>query len=240
MFVELIRGNIVESRHRVHVAVVNAAGHCVAGAGDPDLVTFMRSAAKPFQALPLVEDGVVERFGLTSEDLALACASHSSEPEQVERVRAFLARVGAGEDQLLCRPHTPLSEHVARDYVARGTTLGPVHSNCSGKHTGMLALARHHGWLTEGYTRPDHPVQRRCLAEVSRWTGVPEAKIGVGTDGCGVVTFAVSVRAMAGAYVRLAIADFGLRIADSTPCQAPAGGRHGSQSAIRDPKSAIF
>src|ERR687892_2905854 len=104
--VELLRGAIVESRHRVHVAVADGEGRLVAHAGDPDLVTFMRSAAKPFQALPLVEDGVVERFGLTSEDLALACASHSSEPEQVERVRAFLARVGAGEDQLLCRPHT--------------------------------------------------------------------------------------------------------------------------------------
>jgi L-asparaginase II len=202
--VELLRGAIVESRHRVHVAVADGEGRLVAHAGDPDLVTFMRSAAKPFQALPLVEDGVVERFGLTSEDLALACASHSSEPEQVERVLAFLGRVGAGEEELLCGPHTPLSDEVAREYAAQGTTLRPVHSNCSGKHAGMLALARHHGWPAAGYTRPDHPVQRRCLAEVSRWTGVPEAQIGTGTDGCGVVCFAVPVRAMARAWARLA------------------------------------
>jgi L-asparaginase II len=215
MFVEAVRGAIVESRHRVHVAVVDADGRLVAHAGDPDLVTFMRSVAKPFQALPLVADGVAERFGLTSEDLALACASHSSEPAQVERVRDFLRRVGATEEELLCGPHTPLSESVARDYTARGVRLGPIHSNCSGKHAGMLALARHHGWPTAGYTRPDHPVQQRCLAEVSRWTGVPESAIAVGTDGCGVVCFGVPVRSMAVAYARLGNAEFGMRNAES-------------------------
>lgn len=209
MFVDLIRGTVVESRHRVHVAVVDAGGRLVAHAGDPDLVTFMRSAAKPFQALPLVADGVAERFGLTSGDLALACASHSSEPAQVDRVRDFLRRVGATEEELVCGPHTPLSEEVARDYRARRVRLGPIHSNCSGKHTGMLALARHHGWPTAGYTRADHPVQRRCLQEISQWTGVPESAIALGTDGCGVVCFAVPVRAMASAYAQLGRRDAG-------------------------------
>jgi len=203
MLVELHRGSVVESRHRVHAAVVDRDGLLVAHAGDPDFVTYMRSAAKPFQALPLVEDGVVQAFGLTTEDLALACASHSSEPGQVERVRGFLRRVGATPEQLLCGPHTPLSDEVARDYAARGVRLEAIHSNCSGKHTGMLGLARHHGWPTAEYTRPDHPVQRRCLAEVSRWTGVPEREIGTGTDGCGVVCFAVPLRAMARSYARL-------------------------------------
>ncbi|MGH7699982.1 MAG: asparaginase [Gemmatimonadales bacterium] len=203
MVVELVRGTVVESRHTVHAAVVDAGGRLVGRAGDPDFVTFLRSAAKPFQALPLVADGAAERFGLTSEDLALACASHSSAPDQVERVRAFLARAGATEAQLACGPHPPLSDAVAADYTARGVTLTAVHSNCSGKHAGMLALCRHHGWPADGYARPDHPVQRRCLAEVSRWTGVPEAAIGTGTDGCGVVCFAVPVRAMAIAYARL-------------------------------------
>jgi L-asparaginase II len=228
MRIEQLRGGVVEAWHDVHVAVVDATGRLVAHAGEPELVTFWRSAAKPFQAVPLVADGVMERFGLTSEDLALACASHSSEPGQVTRVRAFLAKVRCSERDLLCGPHPPLSERVAQDYQSRGLRLTPVYSNCSGKHAGMLALARHHDWPTEFYTRLEHPVQQRCLAEVSRWTDVPVAEIKTAVDGCGVVCFGLPLRNMAWAYARLAIADFGLRIAEST------GGR-----LIRNPQSAI-
>lgn len=204
MRVEQLRGGLVEAVHDVHVAVVDAAGRLVARAGDPDLVTFWRSAAKPFQAMPLVEDGVIERFGLTTEDLALACGSHSSEPAQVTRVRDLLARIGCSERDLLCGPHAPLSETVAQDYQTRGVRLTAVYSNCSGKHAGMLALARHHGWPTAFYTRLEHPVQQRCLAEVSRWTDVPVADVKTAVDGCGVVCFAVPLRSMALAYARLA------------------------------------
>src|SRR5213078_3771276 len=228
MFVESWRGSIVESRHRVHVAVVDATGRLVARAGDPDYSTFWRSAAKPFQALPLVVDGAADRFGLGSEELAITCASHSSEPRQVELVRAFLKQVGCSERDLLCGPHPPLSEAVAKDYQTRGVRLTAVYSNCSGKHTGMLALARHHGWPTEFYTRPEHPVQQRCLREVSRWAEVGVADVRTATDGCGVVCFGIPLRNMALAYARLAIADFGLRIADSK------GG-----GSIRNPQSAI-
>ncbi len=228
MFIESWRGSIVESRHRVHVAVVDADGRLVARAGDPDLVTFWRSAAKPFQALPLVADGAADRFGLTSEELAIACASHSSEPRQVKLVRAFLKKVGCGERALLCGPHPPLSEGVAKDYQTRGVRLTAVYSNCSGKHTGMLALARHHGWPTEFYTRPEHPVQQRCVEEVSRWTDIPAQRLGTATDGCGVVCYALPIRNMALAYAKLAIADFGLRIADST-----------AGSSIRNPQTTI-
>ena len=203
MFVESWRGAFVESRHRVHVAVVDAAGRLIARAGDPDYATFWRSAAKPFQAMPLIADGVADRFGLGSEELAIACASHSSEPRQVELVREFLKKAGCGERDLLCGPHPPLSEAVAKDYHTRGVRLTAVYSNCSGKHTGMLALARHHGWPTEFYTRPEHPVQQRCLSEVSRWTDVPAQRLGTATDGCGVVCYALPIRNMALAYARL-------------------------------------
>ena len=203
MHVEVVRGGIVESRHRIHAAVVDAGGALVASAGEPDYVTFWRSAAKPFQALPLVLDGVVDHFGITRAELALACASHSSEPGQVEQVREFLKRIGCTERDLLCGPHPPLSDAVAKDYQTRGVRLTAVYSNCSGKHTGMLALAGHHGWPVEGYVRPDHPVQKRCLAEVSKWTGVPESQIGVAVDGCGVACFALPIRNMALAYARL-------------------------------------
>ena len=207
--VESWRGSIVESRHRVHVAVVDAAGRLVARAGDPDYATFWRSAAKPFQAMPLAADGVADRFGLSSEELAIACASHSSEPRQVELVREFLKKVGCGERDLLCGPHPPLSEAVAKDYQTRGVRLTAVYSNCSGKHTGMLALARHHGWPAEFYTRPEHPVQQRCLTEVSRWTDVPAQRLGTATDGCGVVCYALPIRNMALAYAKLGMGDEG-------------------------------
>jgi L-asparaginase II len=201
--VEQVRGTMVEAWHEVHVAVVDRQGSVVATAGDPTLVTFWRSAAKPFQALPLVADGVVARFGLTSEEVALACASHSSEPGQVARVREFLAKLDLSERDLLCGPHPPLSEHVAQEYERHGVRLTAIYSNCSGKHTAMLALARHHGWPTAHYTRPEHPVQRRCLAEVSRWTGVASGAIQTAVDGCGVVCFGVPLVQMAVAYARL-------------------------------------
>ena len=205
MRVEQRRGGLTESVHRVHVAVVDADGALVARTGDPQRVTFWRSAAKPFQAMPLVVDGAADRFGLTSVELALACGSHSSEPGQVERVREFLQKVGCSERDLRCGPHTPLAEHVAADYRTRGVRLSAVYSNCSGKHTGMLALARHHEWPTEDYHRLAHPVQQRCLDEVGRWTGLPRDEIGTGVDGCGVVCFALPLRNMALAYARLTI-----------------------------------
>jgi L-asparaginase II len=203
MRVEQRRGGVTETVHRVHVAVMDGDGRLVARAGDPDFVTFWRSAAKPFQAMPLVTDGVVDRFGMTSAELALCCASHSSEPSQVDLVKSFLGRIGCTEQDLRCGPHTPLSDHVAKDYQARGVNLTPVYSNCSGKHTGMLALARHHGWPTEDYHKLSHPVQQRCLEAVSQWTDVAIDQIGTGVDGCGVACFALPLRNMAIAYARL-------------------------------------
>lgn len=209
MRVEQRRGGVTETVHRVHVAVVNADGALVARAGDPDFATFWRSAAKPFQALPLLVDGAAERFALTTAELALCCASHSSEPNQVEQVKALLQRIGCTEQDLRCGPHTPLAEHVAKDYQVRGVQLTPVYSNCSGKHTGMLALARHHGWPTEDYHRLAHPVQQRCLDAVSRWTEVSAARIGTAVDGCGVVCYALPLRNMALAYAKLGTRDEG-------------------------------
>jgi L-asparaginase II len=215
MRVEQRRGGLVETVHKVHVAVVDADGALVARVGDPDFVTFWRSAAKPFQALPLVVDGAADRFNLTSTELALCCASHSSEPAQVERVREFLQLVGCSERDLRCGPHTPLADHVAKDYQTRGVRLTAVYSNCSGKHTGMLALARHHAWPTEDYFRLAHPVQQRCLEEVSRWSGVPRERIGTAVDGCGVACFALPLRNMALAYARLAATQSAARIVES-------------------------
>jgi len=209
--VEDLRGGIPESRHQVSVAVTDADGRLIAHAGQPDLRTFMRSAAKPFQALPVIEDGAADRFALSSEELALACASHNSERRQVELVRGLLARIGCGESDLACGPHRPLSQDLAlpteRDAASDDVPRSPVASNCSGKHGAMLALARHHGWTIEGYERAEHQVQGRCRDTMARWTGLSPSDIGEAVDGCGVVTFAVPLRAMATAFARLARSD---------------------------------
>jgi L-asparaginase II len=209
VLVEERRGGVVEARHRIHAAVVDREGRMVAQAGDPELVTFWRSGAKPFQAFPLLADGVMSRFGITVAELAICCSSHSSEPAQVQLVRDLLAKVGCSERDLLCGPHPPLSPAVERDYATRGVRLTAVHSNCSGNHAAMLALARHHGWPVEFYTREEHPVQQRCLSEVSAWTGVPQRDVKTAVDGCGVLCFALPLRNMAWAYARLGMGEEG-------------------------------
>lgn len=204
--IEVVRGGIVESRHRVHVAVADERGTLVASCGDAGLEVFYRSAAKPFQALPLVEDGVADRFGFTEEELALCCASHEGEPAHVAGARSILAKCGLDESALRCGPHAPFSEREAKALVRTGAEPAPIHNNCSGKHAGMLALAAAKGWDTEGYHEAGHPVQQRMLAEVSRWAGVPEARIGTAVDGCGVLCFSVPLVAMAASFARFAAA----------------------------------
>lgn len=201
--VEVHRSGRLESVHQVDVAVVDADGRVVASAGDPDGVVFARSAVKPFQALPLVQDGVADRFDLTEPELALCCASHSGEPRHVEVARSILARAGVEETALACGPHPPFSGSASRALMAAGEEPGRVHNNCSGKHGGMLALATAHGWPTEGYQQEGHPVQRRILEEIERWTGVDAGDIPTGVDGCGVVTFALPLTALALAFARL-------------------------------------
>ena len=236
MRVEQLRGGVVEAWHDLHIAVVDGTGRLVAKVGDPDLATYWRSAAKPFQGLPLVTDGAVDRFGLTTEELALCCASHSSEPGQVAIVRDFLTKIECAERDLLCGPHPPLSERVAQDYATRGVRLTAVYSNCSGKHAGMLALARHHGWPTAFYTRLEHPVQQRCLEEVSRWTDLPIPEIKTAVDGCGVVCYGLPLRQMALAYARLPSAEFGMRSAEF---HVRGRAANGPAQQLRTPHSAL-
>jgi L-asparaginase II len=202
--VSVTRGGLVESAHRVAVAVVDPDGRLLAGAGDLARPVFYRSAAKPLQALPLVEDDVVGKLGLTEEELALCCASHNGEPRHVQGSLAILGKAGVGPEALVCGPHPPMRADDAERLVAQGQKPGRIHNNCSGKHAGMLALAATHGWETEGYHRAEHPVQRRMLAEVSRWTGLPAARIATGVDGCGVVCFAVPLDRMALSFARFA------------------------------------
>ena len=176
------RGGVVESRHLVHAVAVQG-GQVVRAAGDPRLVTFMRSAAKPFQALPLA----VEEPDLPEEELAIACASHDATEEQLAAVRALLARAGATEGELECGEKD-------------GSSL---RHPCSGKHAGMLLRSRRHGWPLPGYRLPGHPTQEESRRAVATAAEIESDAIATGTDGCGVVSFALSLEAMARAFSRL-------------------------------------
>lgn len=207
-----VRGETVESTHRVSVAVADTEGALAAHAGDPSRLTFMRSAAKPFQSLPLVEDGAAERFAISSAELALICASHNSEEFQVNAVRELLGRLGFGERDLVCGPHPPLWKEFSvvgnvGNPEIQCAAPSPIANNCSGKHTGMLALAKHHGWEPRGYHEIAHRVQQRILRELEGYTGISGNEMGFGTDGCGVPSFAVPLAHVATAYARLAASD---------------------------------
>jgi L-asparaginase II len=185
------RGDVDEATHLVHAVAVRD-GAVVEQAGEADRVAYLRSSAKPFQALPLVR----ARDDLASEEIAIASASHLASPEQLAAVRSLLARAPAEEDELEC-----------------GADPTPLQHNCSGKHAGMLALCRARGWASGGYRLATHPVQHACLAEISAASDVPVDEIPTAVDGCGVLTFALPLERMALLFSRLEQVDGGPRVA---------------------------
>jgi L-asparaginase II len=198
------RSGVVESRHRVHAAVVDADGTLLHSARDPQRVAWWRSCAKPFQVLPLVADGGLERLEWGTDELALACASHGGEPEHVALAGAMLTRIGLEEGDLACGPHEPLASRGVRLLRESGHRVTRLHNNCSGKHAAMLARAALRGWPTAGYERAGHPVQDAARATVAAWSGLTTDEVRVGVDGCGVTVFALPLAHMAYSYARLA------------------------------------
>jgi L-asparaginase II len=198
------RGAMVESRHRVHAAVVNASGTLIGAARDSGMVTHWRSCAKPFQIMPLIESGGFDKLGWGDDQLALGCASHGGEPEHVAIAEKMLASIGMEEGDLVCGPHEPLAQRGQKALREAGARPTRLHNNCSGKHAAMLARAHTTGLPAYGYERHDHPVQQACLAETARWAAVAPQSIGLAVDGCGVSEFALKLESMAGAYARLA------------------------------------
>lgn len=201
--VEVRRGAITESRHRGHVAAVEPDGNLVASLGSPKAITFLRSSAKPLQALPLLVSGAAERFGFSAEEIALACASHNGEPIHTKIVASMLEKIGLGPDALRCGTHEPYGLEAAAVLRARNELPNVLHNNCSGKHAGMLAAALQLGAPIENYESPENPVQIAIAKAVSQFTDVPVEDFAVATDGCAAPIFGVSVRAMALAYARL-------------------------------------
>ena len=198
------RGAMVESFHRGRVVFCDPGGNVLDGTGDPEAYVYPRSSAKPFQALPLVFSGAADAFGLSSEELAVACASHNAEEAHLAAVRSLLAKAGLTEMDLQSGAHPPIHEPDADRLIKSGEEPLPIHGNCSGKHAGMLAVCVHEGLDTGGYRNPDHPLQRRILGLVAEVCSLREDEVIVAGDDCGVPTFGLPLRGLATGFARLA------------------------------------
>ena len=201
---EVTRGDMVESRHRASLAVVDVTGRVILSAGAFEAPVYGRSALKPLQALPLIETGAAEAFALSDAEIALACASHSGEPRHIEAVSAWLERIGCTAADLECGPHLPYDEAATAALQRAGGEATALHNNCSGKHAGFLSVARHTGAPTEHYIRYDHPVQQRVLGVLESMTGLDLTAAPRGIDGCGIPVVAIPLGNMALAMARLA------------------------------------
>ena len=201
--VEVKRGSITESRHRGHIVAVEPDGNIIASAGASETVTFLRSSAKPLQAIPLLVTGAADRFGFTDREVALACASHNGEPIHTEVVASMLRKIGLGVEALRCGVHEPYGEEAARTLRERGEQPNALHNNCSGKHAGMLAVALHLGASIENYESPENPVQKAIADTIAQFSSVAVTDMAVGIDGCAAPIFGITVKAMALAYARL-------------------------------------
>jgi len=212
VLVHAVRGGITESFHRGALAIVDADGGVVTALGDIDRPIFGRSAVKVLQALPLVASGAAEAFGLTDEELALACASHGGEPEHAATAASMLAKAGLDASVLECGAHWPYNEAATRALAREGAEPTALHNNCSGKHAGFVCFgcfrARAEGRdprdFLRGYVTPDHAVMREVTAAVQAATGWDLATTARGTDGCSIPAHAIPLRHLAHAFARVA------------------------------------
>ncbi len=202
--VEVLRGGRVESRHVIHAAATDGRGNLIASLGDPDFATYFRSSAKPFQTLTLFRSGVIDHFDFSEREVAVITASHSGEEFHVQLVRKILQRIGASEADLQCGFHPPLDPGAAQKFFAEHRMPSPIYNNCSGKHAGMLAACKMHGYELKTYTEPEHPHQVKIRETIAEFAGLSPEEIGIAKDGCGVPVFYLTLRQMARMYSLLA------------------------------------
>jgi L-asparaginase II len=209
--VQATRGGTVESIHRGALAIVDSGGATVCAVGDIQRPVFPRSAVKVLQALPLVASGAADAFGLTDEELALACASHNAEPRHVAAAASMLAKAGLDDAALECGAHWPRNDAAHRELARRVREPGALHNNCSGKHSGFVCLgclmARAQGRdareFVRGYVQPDHPVMREVTAALQAATGCDLSCAPMGTDGCSIPAYAIPLKNLATAFARV-------------------------------------
>ena len=200
---ETTRGDIAESLHYGAFAIVDVSGNLIAAYGDPNTVTYLRSSAKPFQAIPFIESGGAEYFGLTSAEIALICASHSGTDKHVEIARSIQQKANLSESDLQCGVHPPFDKSTVEAMRKRDEKPTPNRHNCSGKHCGMLAFAAMNDWSKDNYIDLNHPVQERILECSADMFDISVDEIHIGIDGCSVPNFAVPLYNAALAYARI-------------------------------------
>lgn len=201
---EVTRGSVVESVHYGAYAIADCTGNIFHAWGDINAVTYLRSSAKPFQAIVLIEVGGVEHFGFKDKQIALMCASHSGSDAHVEVAQSIQDLIAVSEDRLVCGTHPPLDKDAVRRLIREGREPTPNRHNCSGKHLGMLALSVLMGEAVEGYSEPDHPIQKLIIGTIYEMFGLKPGNVHIGIDGCSVPTFAVPIHSAATAFARLA------------------------------------
>jgi len=200
---EVTRGRIIESVHYGSIAVVDSNGKLISSYGDPNAVVFLRSSAKPFQAIPFVEHGGVEYYGFTPRELSISCASHEGSDLHVQTIEAMQKKIGLEENQLQCGTHLPGDADAFKSFVAKDQQPGPNRNNCSGKHTAMLAYAKMRGLSLNDYLDINHPIQQDILAALSDVCLIPSQEVELGIDGCSAPNFAVPLHKAALGFARL-------------------------------------
>ncbi|HON18966.1 MAG TPA: asparaginase [Salinivirgaceae bacterium] len=204
VLVNVTRGNLIESTHHGHIAVADNQGLIIVSVGDPFHKTYMRSAAKPLQTLAVILSGAADHFGITPEELAVMSASHFGEEQHRETVKKILAKIGCDETHLLCGSTTSLKVDYALEMARNGYASSPLFSDCSGKHSGMLAICKYKGWSVENYTDPQHPLQRLITDIIAQMTHTKPEDIVIAIDGCGAPVHGLPMVNMATAFANLA------------------------------------
>jgi L-asparaginase II len=204
VLVKVSRGGLVESLHRGHIAVVNSKGELLYAKGNPQEVVYARSSMKPLQAIPIVETGAADHFHFDHADLSLTCASHNGEDQHTNRVQSILERAELTFADLQCGTHNPRWQETYEALVKAGGEVTAIYNNCSGKHSGMLATAKHMNESTSDYYKLDHPVQQRIIEAISDLTEVPKEEIEIGIDGCGVPVHGIPLESLALGFAKMA------------------------------------
>ena len=204
--VRVMRGGIVDCVHRGYIAVVDTAGYLLYSAGNADTVVYLRSCTKPFQALAVIRSGAAEKYGFTTEELALMAGSHSGTPDHTRIVTGILAKIGVDAGELQCGVGRPLDAKAYEALLLSGGKPSVLQHNCSGKHSGMLAACRAMGWDVATYREWDHPLQVMLREIVGEFAGMPAAEIHLALDGCGVPTFGIPMKNLALMFANLGTA----------------------------------
>ncbi|ABO49870.1 asparaginase [Desulforamulus reducens MI-1] len=205
LLVNLVRGSLIESQHRGDLVVADREGAILLSLGNPEHLAYWRSSAKPFQALPLIEHHCQDIFNFTEQEIALFTSSHGGEENHVEAIRGILHKLGLSDSALDCGVSAPMHRPSAKNILASGNNFSTLNNACSGKHTGMLALALLLNAPLTGYIQKDHPVQQEMLKAICQCTSLSPDRVHMGVDGCGVPVFGLPLGNMAMAYARLSL-----------------------------------